>query len=693
MSVTIGDKTTNPLLVTDGQSLAAYTGVTVTDTNPLSNTETVTITLAQTQNPPLGPNFNFYPTVTNVGTISDPSGGGTWNPATETFTESGVVGGDPNFATSLLHRLVYTTPQVPNGQGFATQASITVTDGSDVATDSPVIVGVLSPPAIAGTVADEPVASGNTIPPFATLTVTNPSFSYDYYTIVAGSPYNAYVYGLSYYYSPKDTATITVTDGGQATDADGLLTGPGLSKTGVGTYSLTAQQYYNIGYALQNLKFATNTLAAGQTENPTFEVDVTDATLGLTAKDTTTSVLVIGPVPKPVQPTIEFISAGQTVAPGNVLDPFASLIISDTNQNPTDSATITLTDASGKATDANGTLTGTGLTKTAAGSYTLAVTDPTTLTTELDALTFHPMGLPSGVASETTTFSLSVSDPVYLTPATATTSVTEKAPPIDGPPIIRGTVGGQTVKQGDSIQPFSGVTITDTSPGASDTAFIDLDSSGFGSLSLPSDPSALTGALAGERYALSATDPATLTKELNQLVFTAAAGTGSSTLALSVIDIKNNMSATDKATTITDTASPPQYIIADNDGSFYVENTATGQSETLPNSYQLPLPGGVGIFDPTGAAENVSRLYQAALGRAPDVAGLQYWTNSSVPLVDIANYFASSPEFVSDYGSLSELGICPTALSERAGSIGGRWGVAILGSAFGRRYRARRSAR
>jgi hypothetical protein len=187
MSVTISDKTTNPLLVTDGQSLAAYKGVTVADTSPLSNTETVSITLSQTLNPPLGPNYDFYPTVANLGSISDPNGGGTWNGGTETFTERGVVGGDPTFATDLLSRLLYNAPQLPNGQGFATQASITVTDGGVATTDpTPVIVGVLTPPAITGTVANEPIASGNSIAPFATLNVTNPYFYYDYYNYRRG---------------------------------------------------------------------------------------------------------------------------------------------------------------------------------------------------------------------------------------------------------------------------------------------------------------------------------------------------------------------------------------------------------------------------------------------------------------------------------------------------------------------------
>jgi hypothetical protein len=513
-----------------------------------------------------------------LGSISDPLDPTGWNAAAETFTESGSDS-DPNFATDLLSRLQYNAPDLPNGQGFATQASITVSDGGVAAADAiPIKIGVVSPPAITGTVPDQPVAAGDLIAPFAIVNVTNPWFDYYYYTLVAGNPYTTEVATpgeTDYDYNPTDTVTIAIIDGGQATDADGLLTGPGLSKTGVGTYSLITQQYYNIGYALQNLKFTTNTLPAGAAENPIFQVKVTDTTSGLSTTDSNTSLLILG---RRVEPIIAGTQAGQTVAPGNVIDPFASVTITDTNQpNPMDSATITLTNAPGTPptdvpgappTDASGTLTGTGLTETAAGSgiYTLAAADPATLTSELDALTFHPTGLPSGVASETTRFTLTVSDPAYalLPVADANTTVTEP-PPLLGPFIsvaepappvnfiVNDETTGQTTEQAGTpisnttlelsvtdtksglsanykaatpgqtgYQSFSTVTVADANPGASDIAFIDMGSPSAGSLSLPSDPSALTASLGGERYTLSATDPATLTKEIDGLFFTPA---------------------------------------------------------------------------------------------------------------------------------------------------------------------------
>jgi hypothetical protein len=410
MPITITDTVVNPLIVAEGQPVAAYEGATVADTNPLDSTETVSITLSQTLSQALGRNYSFYPTAADLGSISDPNGGGTWNPATETFTESGLVSGDPTFATKLLSRLVYSTPQLANGQAFAAQASITVSNGSDARTDSPlVVVGDVAPPAITGTVADQPVASGDKIPPFATATVTEPYFGYDYYTIIAGNPNNTYDYGVNYYYNAKDSVTITITDGGKATDADGYLSGPGLSETpGVaGTYTLGSNYAYNIQNELRGLSFQIVALAAGAAENPQFELDVTDTTSGLTTSDTKTSLLIRGPTPKP-PPYIAGIQAAQTVDPGNTIDPFSSVTVSDGNANPTDSAMITLT--------GSGTLTG----ATAAGNgvYTLAATDPMTLTSELDSLAFHPAG--AGTAD----FELAVSDPAVPSATDASTSVT-----------------------------------------------------------------------------------------------------------------------------------------------------------------------------------------------------------------------------------------------------------------------------
>lgn len=57
------------------------------------------------------------------------------------------------------------------------------------------------------------------------------------------------------------------------------------------------------------------------------------------------------------------------------------------------------------------------------------------------------------------------------------------------------------------------------------------------------------------------------------------------------------------------------------------------------------------------AADEVFRLYQATLDRAPDFAGLQGWTDAlaaGTPLVNITNGFVASKEFQKTYGSLND---------------------------------------
>jgi phospholipase/lecithinase/hemolysin len=105
--------------------------------------------------------------------------------------------------------------------------------------------------------------------------------------------------------------------------------------------------------------------------------------------------------------------------------------------------------------------------------------------------------------------------------------------------------------------------------------------------------------------------------------------------------------------------SSTQYVVADDGGSLYTQDSVSDRDGTqvLPGVDVMQFTDDVGVFDPTGAAEDVARLYGTALERAPDLAGLEYWTaeinNSNVSLAAVANSFAASPEFIQDDGSLS----------------------------------------
>jgi phospholipase/lecithinase/hemolysin len=140
--------------------------------------------------------------------------------------------------------------------------------------------------------------------------------------------------------------------------------------------------------------------------------------------------------------------------------------------------------------------------------------------------------------------------------------------------------------------------------------------------------------------------------------------------------------------------SAAQYVIADNGGSVYIQDTVAGRdgTQTLPGITTMAFTDGTGVFDPTGSAEDVARLYGAALHRAPDVAGLENWTaqidDSHVSLTAVANDLTTSPEFIQDYGSLSNSAfvnqLYENALGRPADAAGAQYWDAALASGASR---------
>jgi hypothetical protein len=163
----------------------------------------------------------------------------------------------------------------------------------------------------------------------------------------------------------------------------------------------------------------------------------------------------------------------------------------------------------------------------------------------------------------------------------------------------------------------------------------------------------------------------------NQLVITGAGGavlntiSFTSTAAVPVSVVTSTKAgygevvlgvATSTPTPTPTPASHDQFVVINNTGTLHVEDKVSGQdvTATQSNGRLITFSDGTGVFDPSGAAENVARLYQGVLHRAPDVAGLLAWTNdiddSHVPLSAVANSFATSPEFIQTYGALSDDG-------------------------------------
>jgi hypothetical protein len=97
-----------------------------------------------------------------------------------------------------------------------------------------------------------------------------------------------------------------------------------------------------------------------------------------------------------------------------------------------------------------------------------------------------------------------------------------------------------------------------------------------------------------------------------------------------------------------------QYLIVDDNGSLRIDDSITNRDGEHTGVQQIRFDDGVGILDHTGTAADVLRLYQAALGRAPDLGGLNFWTHaiddSHVSLISVANSLATSAEFIHNHG-------------------------------------------
>ena len=274
---------------------------------------------------------------------------------------------------------------------------------------------------------------------------------------------------------------IKLTSGGVASDADGLLTGSGLTKTGAGTYTLVSTSPSAMTNELRNLVFTptAHQVAVGSTVTTGISVAATD-----TSTTTATGNVVVTAVN--TAPTVQGLNSQNVSDESGPTAPFSSVTITDPDKNASTSATITLT-SGGVATDANGLLSGAGLTKSGVGVYTLSATTPANLSAEVAALNFTPTAhqvAPGDTVQ--TTFGFAVAEGSAVTNASNTIAVTAAT----DTPVIDGTVTtDQPTTDEASITPLSAVAITDVDAGQTETVTVGLSDPANGTLS---DPNATT---------------------------------------------------------------------------------------------------------------------------------------------------------------------------------------------------------
>ncbi len=223
--------------------IAPFTGITISDPDHAAF-ETVTLSIG-----------NAYGNAVPAGSfaLASPVDGVS---LTEVNGNTYTLAGAPAAVTAALQATSFTPAVTAPQLGFAIDSiGISVSDGiaAPVITSDTVYAGL---PIITGLAPTLSVKSGATIAPFSAAVVTD----------------------SAYFTTGSITITLEPNGGGAGpgTDANGTLTGTGLTKAGVGTYTIANAAFATITAELDSIIFHPSAVAAGQTVTTGFVIDVFD---------------------------------------------------------------------------------------------------------------------------------------------------------------------------------------------------------------------------------------------------------------------------------------------------------------------------------------------------------------------------------------------------------------------------------
>jgi len=188
--------------------------------------------------------------------------------------------------------------------------------------------------------------------------------------------------------------------------------------------------------------------SASTSENFTLSNPMT-TTFSATSDNAGGTLVFAGTVPTNAAPTIAGTMANQATTSEASLKPFSGVTVGDANSGAIDTVTITLSGS-------GGTLAGSGLTTNQDGTYTIAATDPATLTTELAGLTFTPRAGQPGT-SGTTGFTLADTSSAGSSASDSATTVTDTDPSVAPTPTPTPTPVPPT-----PVQPTDAITVDPT---------------------------------------------------------------------------------------------------------------------------------------------------------------------------------------------------------------------------------------
>jgi hypothetical protein len=226
------------------------------------------------------------------------------------------------------------------------------------------------------------------------------------------------------------------------------------------------------------------------------------------------------------------------------------------------------------------------LTQTGAGAYTLSPGTPAQVSAALQALQFTGVPDPSVPGYTINYVGMSVSD--GIAPA-----VSAQAEVLEGLPIFAGTAANQTVTDGQSINPFSTVAVTD-SAGLTIQGFTIIL---YDSSSDYLNPTDANGTLSGAgltqvgvgTYTLDPGTPAAVSAELDALSFTPAVGSATVTTDFLLSAFDGATTADNSDTSVIASPAPPAAHIA----STFTAADHLGPAALTPTS-ATPGAGGAG---------------------------------------------------------------------------------------------------
>ncbi len=369
-------------------------------------------------------------------------GGGSYNPATGTYSFSGTA----SAATTAIHSLLFTPTanRVNPGLTETTTFTVSANDGYVTARDSTVSVistSVDDPFALGGTTTTTSINDTATATPFSSVTFTDADLAQ----------------------LQSVTVSLDAAAKGSFTTLSGFIHNPDDSYG----YSGTAAQVQS---ALRGLVFTptANRITPGLTETTTFTISLTNSAMSpFSFADSTTTVVATS---VNNAPTIGGVASNQAVNDTATIAPFSTMTVADVDFGTTMTATVLL-DTAAKGAFTADSLTAAGFVDGGSGSYTHTATDPATMQAALRTLVFQPaIGYVSLNSHFYPSFTVTLNDGLIGgTVSNSSTSLNVTA--VNVPPTLTSFVGvvATAVEDTEKAITFADLTAqgneADTSPG------------------------------------------------------------------------------------------------------------------------------------------------------------------------------------------------------------------------------------